>query len=253
VFAEPDVTPPPLVGLTASVQTVKHGVWDEDCAFSPMDYVTAVIRAGGAPVILAPQPSPPETVLEPLLGLIVTGGPDVDPSLYGAEPGPHTDPPRKARDEWEMSLIQAALHDDLPLLCICRGLQVLNVTLGGTLHQHLPDVIDSDAHRRAPGQMTSNTMALEAGSSIAAVLGTSAEGLCHHHQGIARLGRRLRAVGFAADGTVEAVEVSGQEFAIGVQWHPEEDPGDDRLFVALVQAARRYRTEMEDTQDRPGR
>jgi gamma-glutamyl-gamma-aminobutyrate hydrolase PuuD len=218
-----------------------------------MEYVTAVIRAGGAPVILPPQAGPAETVLEGLYGLIVAGGPDVDPSLYGAEPDPRTDPPRKARDEWEMALIQAALHDDLPLLCICRGLQVLNVTLGGTLHQHLPDVVRSDDHRRALGQMTSNAMTIEGGSSIAAVLGTTTEGLCHHHQGVARLGRRLRAVGFAADGTVEAVEVSGQEFAIGVQWHPEVDPGDDRLFVALVQAARRYRTEIEDSQIPPGR
>jgi gamma-glutamyl-gamma-aminobutyrate hydrolase PuuD len=235
--------------LSTSVAAVKHGVWDEQCAFLPMDYLTAVIRAGGAPVMLPPSPVPPETVLESLSALILPGGLDVDPSRYGANPHPLTDPPGKARDEWEISLVRAALHADLPLLCICRGLQVLNVALGGTLHQHLPEVVRSDEHRRVRGQMTANAMSFEPGSAISAILGTQAEGLCHHHQGVARLGRRVRAVGFTGDGTVEAVEVSGQEFAIGVQWHPEADASDDRLFIALVHAAQGYRTAVEHAEN----
>lgn len=247
VFPEPDRTPPPLVGLTASIETLKHGVWTEDCTFVPMRYVTAVIRASGAPVVVPPAPVPAEAVLEPLSALVVTGGPDVDPSLYGADPHPMTSSPSEARDEWEISLIRTALEEDIPLLCVCRGLQVLNVALGGTLHQHLPDVLGSDDHRPMPGQTARNAISIEGDTAVAAILGTRTEALCHHHQGIDRLGRRLRAVGFADDGTIEAVEVSGQEFAVGVQWHPEFDSGDDRLFVALVQAGRRFRAEIENT------
>ena len=109
------------------------------------------------------------------------------------------------------------------------------------LHQHLPDVLGSDAHRATPGQMTTNRVTLNAGSAVASILGAETEGSCHHHQAIDQLGRRVKAVGFAGDGTVEAVEVRGNDFAIGVQWHPEDNQDDDRLFVALVEAASRYR------------
>jgi gamma-glutamyl-gamma-aminobutyrate hydrolase PuuD len=180
-------------------------------------------------------------VLAALDGLIVTGGPDVDPRLYGALPHSETDSPREERDAWEMALCRGALERDLPLLAICRGLQVLNVSMDGTLHQHLPEVLGSNAHRATPGQMTANRVALIAGSAVASILGAETEGSCHHHQAIDRLGRRVQAVGFAGDGTVEAVEVEGNDFAIGVQWHPEDDQDDDRLFVALVEAASRYR------------
>jgi gamma-glutamyl-gamma-aminobutyrate hydrolase PuuD len=208
-----------------------------------MSYVSAVIRSGGCPVLLPPSPTEPSYVLSNLDALVVTGGPDVDPELYGAEAHPMTGAPRKERDAWEAALCRTALDEDLPMLAICRGLQLLNVALGGTLHQHLPDVVGNSDHRTALGQMNANLISLESDSSVAAILGTSAEGLCHHHQAIDRLGRRIRAVGFAPDGTIEAVEVSGQEFAIGVQWHPEDSPSDDRLFTALVGAAGRYRDE----------
>jgi putative glutamine amidotransferase len=114
--------------------------------------------------------------------------------------------------------------------------------LDGTLHQHLPDVLDSDAHRATPGQMTLNRIALSAGSTVASLLGAGTEGSCHHHQAIDRLGRGVKAVGFAGDGTIEAVELEDSDFAIGVQWHPEDNQGDDRLFIALVEAASRYRS-----------
>ena len=227
----------PLIGLTTYVEPARHGVWDDVSALLPMTYVSAVIRAGGTPVLLPPSPSEPASVLDALAGLIVTGGPDVDPARYGAEAHPTTDDPRTERDAWELGCVVAALNRDLPLLAICRGLQVLNTALGGTLHQHLPDVLGSDIHRVLPGQMSANSFRVEADSKLATILGAHPEGLCHHHQAIDRLGRSLRAVAFAPDGTVEAVEVEGQRFAIGVQWHPEDDPSDDRIVKALVEAA----------------
>jgi putative glutamine amidotransferase len=139
-----------------------------------------------------------------------------------------------------MALCRGALQGRVPLLAICRGLQMLNVSLGGTLHQHLPEVVGHDAHRAVLGQMTPNRVALEPGSAVGSVLGAETEGRCHHHQGVDRLADGLRAVGFAGDGTVEAVEVAGAGFAIGVQWHPEENPADPRLFMALVEAAGHY-------------
>ncbi len=243
--------PPPLIGLSTYVDRARYGAWDEVAAILPYTYVRSVSRAGGCAVLLPPVPSGPEAVrstggraeavLAALDGLIITGGPDVDPRLYGALPHSETDSPREERDAWEMALCRGALERELPLLAICRGLQVLNVSLDGTLHQHLPDVLGSDAHRATPGQMTANRVTLTAGSAVASILGAEAEGSCHHHQAIDQLGRRVQAVGFAGDGTVEAIEVQGNDFAVGVQWHPEDNQDDDRLFVALVEAASRYR------------
>jgi gamma-glutamyl-gamma-aminobutyrate hydrolase PuuD len=187
------------------------------------------------------MPFDPRPVLGVLDGLVVTGGADVDPRRYGAGTHGQTDPPREERDAWELALCKAALEMDLPLLAICRGLQVLNVALGGTLHQHLPDVVGHNSHRATLGHKRPNSVAFEPGTTVASILGPGTEGLCHHHQAIDRLGSHLQAVGFAPDGTVEAAEVPGHAFAIGVQWHPEDNPADDRLFTALVGAAADYR------------
>ena len=228
---------PPLIGLTTYVESAKHGAWDEVSALLPVSYVSAVIRSGGTPILLPPSPANPRTVLSVLSGLVVTGGPDVDPARYGAAPHEETDRPRPERDQWESDLCLAAVELDLPLLAICRGLQVLNVALGGTLHQHVPDVTGSDTHRVVRGQMTANPVRIETDSALARVLGSATEGQCHHHQSIDHLGHGLKAVAFAEDGTVEGAELPGQEFALGVQWHPEDNPDDDRLFKALVEAA----------------
>jgi gamma-glutamyl-gamma-aminobutyrate hydrolase PuuD len=126
-------------------------------------------------------------------------------------------------------------------------LQVLNVAQGGSLHQHIPDVVGHSGHRVAPGQMRNNPVTFQPGSALTSILGSESKGLCHHHQGIDRLGEGLEAVGWAEDGIIEAVEVKGKAFAIGVQWHPEDNPHDDRLFRALIVAATRYRS------DRPAR
>jgi gamma-glutamyl-gamma-aminobutyrate hydrolase PuuD len=182
-----------------------------------------------------------DVLLASVAGLVITGGPDVDPATYGADAHSETDTPRPERDAFETALCLGALQRGIPLLAICRGLQVLNVSLGGTLYQHLPEVLGHDEHRAEIGQMSPNMVTLNPESAIGALLGSQTEGLCHHHQAIDRLGKGLVAVGFAADGTVEAVEVESREFALGVQWHPEDNPADDRLFVALVGAASRYR------------
>jgi gamma-glutamyl-gamma-aminobutyrate hydrolase PuuD len=232
---------PPQIGLTTSVLRARHGAWDEQCALLPMSYVSAVIRSGGWPLLLPPAPVEPGRVVSLLDGLVVTGGPDVDPARYGAAPHHQTGRPRQERDEWEVSLCQAALDADLPLLANCRGLQVLNVAQGGTLHQHLPEVVGHSDHQVAPGQMCRNRFSLRVGSRAAEVLGTDCTGLCHHHQAIDRVGKDLEPVGFAEDGTVEAVEVAGKAFALAVQWHPEDTPEDNRLFQALVEAAVRGR------------
>lgn len=229
--------PAPLIGLSTYVERAHYGVWSETAALVPYSYVGAVVRAGGAPVLLPPSPWDASAIVEKLDGLVLTGGPDLEPGLYGAEPHSLTDVPRRERDAWEIALCRAALQRSLPLLAICRGLQVLNVACGGTLHQHLPDVLGTDAHRSNPGEMTPNAVHLSPASTVASILGDSTEGLCHHHQAIDNLGKDLVAVGFAVDGTVEAVERPGPALTIGVQWHPEDNPNDDRLFIALVRAA----------------
>jgi putative glutamine amidotransferase len=235
------ITTPPLIGLSVYVEMARHGAWEEYSALLPMTYVTSVIRSGAAPLLLPPAPSGPAAVLPVLDGLIITGGPDVDPRLYGAEPHAETETPRTERDGWESALCLAALAENLPVLAICRGVQILNVALGGTLHQHLPDVTGNDHHREVVGQMSATLITLDPNSAFGSILGGQTEGLCHHHQAIDRLGRGVLAAGYAADGTVEAVEVAGPEFALGVQWHPEDNPDDDRLFAALVDAASRHR------------
>lgn len=233
----------PLIGLTTYAEQCRHGVWDELSALLPMTYVAAVTRAGGTPVLLPPSPIDRVGVLGALSGLVVTGGPDVDPASYGAAPHPETDVPRPERDGWEAALCRTALERHLPLLAICRGLQVLNVAQGGTLHQHLPDVTGTDDHRLVRGRMTPNDITVEAGSTLAGIVGSRTVGSCHHHQSLERLGEGLRPVAWAADGTVEAAEVGGRAFALGVQWHPETDADDDRLFKALVEAAVVFRAE----------
>jgi putative glutamine amidotransferase len=137
--------------------------------------------------------------------------------------------------------VRAALHRDLPLLAICRGLQILNVALGGSLHQHLPDLTGDERHQPEPGVFGAVEVGIEPGTRTAGLIGARLRVSCHHHQALARLAPGLQVTGRADDGTVEAVEVPGQAFAIGVQWHPEEDSADGRLFAALVEAGQRYR------------
>jgi len=214
--------------------------WDTEFAMLHRSYVRAVERAGGIAVLLPPQGGGDDVaraVVDRLDGLILSGGADVDPSLYGQEPGPRTGKPRTDRDAWELALLRAAEELDLPTLCICRGLQLLNVARGGTLHQHVPDVVESVGHQPSLGTFGRITVALESGSLAAAALGSSVSVACHHHQSVAEVGTGLAVTGRAGDGTIEALESSERSFLAAVQWHPEQQDSDIPLFHALVAAA----------------
>lgn len=228
---------PPRIGVTTYLERARYGSWDHRAALLPVSYVDAVVRAGGVPLLLPPVGHAYEELLDALDGLVLAGGADLDPSRYGDTPDPRTAGVRPARDAFEFPLVRAALARDLPVLAVCRGMQVLNVALGGTLHQHLPDVVGHEQHRPAPGVFGTSTIALRQATRLAGVLGAETTVSCHHHQGLDRLGAGLQAVGWTEDGTVEAVEVPGRRFVAGIQWHPEEDGDDLRLFAALVEAA----------------
>jgi putative glutamine amidotransferase len=222
-------------------------VWDREFAMLHASYLAAAERAGGIAVLLPAQGAGTEEVrdraeaiLDRVDGLVLTGGADVDPARYGQARQERTSPPRVLRDEWEIALATAALRRGVPLLAVCRGLQILNVALGGSLHQHLPDVIGHDGHQPSPGTFGAVEVNTEPGTRTAELIGPRVHVRCHHHQAVARLAPGLTVTGRAADGTVEAVEVACPSFAVGVQWHPEENQEDARLFAALVTAGQEY-------------
>ena len=235
---------PPVIGLTTYRQQARSGVWDVPASFLPAVYLEGVTRTGGIAVLLPPQPvdgAIAEQVIGRLDGLILTGGKDVDPAAYGQQPHPATEEPANERDEWEFALLRAALDRRVPVLGICRGPQVINVALGGTLHQHLPDVLGHSGHRVADATFASHTAQIAAGSRLNRLLGESIQTRCYHHQAIDQLGTGLVASA-RCDGIVEGIESAGKDFVVGVQWHPEENLDDLRLFAALVEAARIYAT-----------
>ena len=235
---------PPVIGLTTYRQQARSGVWDVPASFLPAVYLEGVTRTGGIAVLLPPQPvdgAIAEQVIGRLDGLILTGGKDVDPAAYGQQPHPATEEPANERDEWEFALLRAALDRRVPVLGICRGPQVINVALGGTLHQHLPDVLGHSGHRVADATFASHTAQIAAGSRLNRLLGESIQTRCYHHQAIDQLGTGLVASA-RCDGIVEGIESAGTDFVVGVQWHPEENLDDLRLFAALVEAARIYAT-----------
>ncbi|MFC9694822.1 gamma-glutamyl-gamma-aminobutyrate hydrolase family protein [Kribbella sp. NPDC056951] len=231
----------PRIGITTYLEPTVWGVWQRDAALLPRVYLDAVANAGGVPILLPPVGTDP-SVLDILDGLIIAGGCDVDPASYDALPHPETVDTRPGRDQHETILIQEALAKDLPLLAICRGLQVLNVALGGTLHQHLPEVVAHDLHRPSPAVFGRTDVKVDPGSLTARLLGDRSSVHCYHHQAIDVVAPTLQVTARADDGTVEAAEVEGHEFALGVQWHPEENPEDLRLFTALIDASRRHQS-----------
>jgi len=236
----------PVLGLTTYLQQAQTGIWDVHASFLPAIYVQGVNLAGGVAVLLPPQqvdPSSAARVLDGLDGLVLTGGKDVDPGRYGQPPHPNTDEPDTARDAWEFALLDEALRRGLPVLGICRGAQVLNVALGGTLIQHLPDALGHTHHQRGNAVFGTSEVRTEAGSRIAALIGAESNAQCYHHQAIDRLGAGLVVSARDGDGVVEAVEIPGEQFVLGVQWHPEERLDDLRLFAGIVHAATEYAME----------
>jgi putative glutamine amidotransferase len=238
----------PVIGLTTYLDQAQTGVWDVPASFLPAVYFQGVTAAGGVAVLLPPQPVDPDIadrVLDGLDGLVITGGKDVDPAVYGQQPHPSTDQPAQQRDAWEFALLRAALQRHLPVLGICRGAQVVNVALGGTLHQHLPDVIGHSGHRAGNAVFTTLPVHTVPGTRLADLVGESVDARCYHHQAIAELGEGLVVSGWDADGVIEALELPGNGFVVAVQWHPEESLDDLRLFSAIVDAARTYANEKE--------
>jgi putative glutamine amidotransferase len=230
----------PLVGITTYITPVEYGDWQEDAALVPADYLRAVERAGGRPLLVPPSDESIKDTLDVLDGVIFSGGSDLDPSIYGQEAHPETKGFVAERDRAELALLQAALARDMPVLAVCRGSQVLNVALGGDLVQHLPEVVGDDKHKDTPGEFAEHDVELEPGTRIGSLLGDRAPVKSHHHQGFGRLGSGLREAARAKDGTLEAIEDPSRRFALGVLWHPEAG-ADMRLFEALVAEARTYR------------
>ncbi|MGV0737751.1 gamma-glutamyl-gamma-aminobutyrate hydrolase family protein [Mycobacterium syngnathidarum] len=238
--------PHPIIGMTTYLQQAQTGVWDVQASFLPQVYFEGVTRAGGIGVLLPPQPVDGDIahrVLDGVDGLVITGGPDVDPARYGQQPHPATNAPATARDAWEFALLEAALRRGTPVLGVCRGAQVLNTALGGTLHQHLPDVIGHTHHQLGNAQFGTSSVHTVPGTRLAGLIGETSDAQCYHHQAIDRLGTGLVVSARDDDGVIEAVELPGEAFVLGVQWHPEETLDDLRLFAAVVEAARTYATE----------
>ena len=233
----------PTIGITCSVGDIRSGAWDEHAAFSPFAYVRAVQRAGARAILLVADgedAQDPQDLLTILDGVILSGGgSDVAPHRYGHERHPATADEEPGRDAFEMALARGAKERDIPVLGICRGMQLLNVAYGGTLHQHLPDVLDHDEHRALPADFARHEVRLDPRSLAAAATGSETETvLSHHHQGPDRIGDGLRVTGRSAlDDTAEAIEDPSARFLLGVLWHPEEDERS-RVVGALASAAR---------------
>jgi gamma-glutamyl-gamma-aminobutyrate hydrolase PuuD len=223
-----------LIGITTYVEPAAWGAWRLEAALVPYDYVRAVERAGGRAVLVPPDEDGIEEVLDALDGLVFSGGNDLEPATYGAESHPTTNGTNPPRDRGELALLTAALERDLPVLAICRGVEVLNVARGGDLVQHLPEVVGHEEHRAVLGEFSEHPVRVDPESRIGPVDGAVKS---HHHQGVGRIGEGLREAAWAEDGTVEALEDPDKAFVVGVLWHPEAGE-DRRLFEQLVEAAR---------------
>jgi putative glutamine amidotransferase len=236
-----------VIGVCASLTRAQWSVWDQQAALLPSGYITAIQRAGGLALMIPPDPSveqDPDQILDLIDALMLAGGNDIDPSFYGAQPHPETRDLVPERDRAEIALTRRAIERDLPVLGICRGMQLLNVALGGTLNQHLPDEVGHHEHRPTPGSLdeADHDVRLSPGSLAALAAGEELhQTKSHHHQGVAAVGDGLVITGNATiDDLPEAIEAPLRRFVLGVQWHPEADERS-RVVDALVERARDYR------------
>lgn len=230
----------PLVGLTTYRQRAAWGVWDTRADLLPTEYAAAVEAAGGVPLLLPPVATPGAAarVVQRIDALVVSGGADVDPARYGAAPHERTAGWQPDRDAWELALLTAAYAADLPVLGICRGMQLMAVHAGGTLEQHTPDLVGHETHSPGGDAYGSIDVATEPGSRLAGLVGATLEVSCHHHQSVATH-PGFTAVARAADGALEAMEAPGDPWRLAVQWHPETRV-EIGLMAGLVAAAREH-------------
>jgi putative glutamine amidotransferase len=237
----------PVIGICTALEQARWSVWDEQALLLPRSYVLAIQRAGGLAVMLPIDDAAeqdPAQMLGLIDGLVLAGGADIDPASYGQKAHETTTGTVPERDAFEIALVRAAIERSMPVLGICRGMQVLNVALGGTLHQHVPDDVGHAEHRRNLGTFDGNDhdVVLAPGSLAALAAGEERHATkSHHHQSVATIGDGLTVTGRSTlDELPEAIEVVGKPFVLGVQWHPEADE-TSRVISSLVEQARRYR------------
>jgi putative glutamine amidotransferase len=237
-----------VIGLCTALERAQWSVWDQPAALLPLNYITALQRAGALAVMIPPDEAlaeDPTQALELIDGLVLAGGADIDPAFYGSPAHPETADTVPERDAAEIALARAAIEHDIPVLGICRGMQLINVACGGTLIQHLPEIVGHDEHRRVVGSfdgsdheviLSDRSLAANAAGEVTHVT------MSHHHQGVDTLGDGLVVSGTSIfDELPEAIEMPGRAFVLGVQWHPEADEGST-VIAALVQAASRSLT-----------
>jgi putative glutamine amidotransferase len=240
----------PVIGMCAALERARWSVWDLEAMLLPRNYLAGVQHAGGLPVMLAPDlrlVEDPSEALSMIDGLLLAGGADIDPTAYGQQAHHATNGTVPERDSFEIALVRAAIERDLPVLGICRGMQLINVARGGTLVQHLPEHLGHQEHRRSIGSFedAEHEVELAEGTLAMRVVGEARHATkSHHHQGVDRLGEGLRISAVSVlDGLPEAIELPEKCFVLGVQWHPEAD-GESPVLGSLVAAAAAHAREL---------
>lgn len=224
----------PVVAVTADTTMLDWTIWkDVPTAVLPLAYLEKVTGAGGSPLLLPPLPDAVGDVMDRVDALLMSGGQDIDPARYGAVPGPHALPPDPVRDEAELRALAVAERRGIPVLAVCRGLQLISISRGGTLHEHHPE-----HSPKVPGRYDRRTIRIASDSLTGSLMGTSATVYCHHHQSIDALGAGLVASGWSEDGLIEAAEDPSARFMVGLQAHAELGEDTVPLFKAFVDAAR---------------